>query len=220
MMQATKPILAIETSEKLCGAAIYFSDDKFYQYCINNKNIHSEKLFHLIDTLCVSAGIKITDLEYIAVSNGPGSFTGLRIGLSAVKGLAVGAGIPILPVPTFEALAFQAGEYLPAGTIFFIANKVNTDEVYIQCFKKNELTVETVSHLKIVKKDDVQSIAGKELIFGNINSISNIKKISAPDPLYVAKWAKQAGSGNVLENFDFFEPDYIKEFLIKGAKNA
>lgn len=219
-MQATKPILAIETSEKLCGAAIYFSDEKYYSYCINNKNIHSEKLFHLIDTLFLSSGININELEYIAVSNGPGSFTGLRIGLAAVKGLAVGAAIPILPVPTFEALALQVGEYLGAGTVYYIANKVNTDEVYIQSFKKGEVSVETLTPLKIVMKDEVQNIAGKELIFGNINSICNIKKISAPEPLYVAKWSRKFGSGNLLENFDFFEPDYIKEFLIKGAKNA
>lgn len=218
-MQENKPVLAIETSEKLCGAAIYFSDDKYYQICINNKNIHSEKLFEIIDSVCKSAGVVISSLGYIAVSNGPGSFTGLRIGLAAVKGLAVGAGIPILPVPTFEALALQVCGYLKNNSYFFIANKVNTDEVYLQKFMKSGISFEVVEPLRIVKKIEIPGIIGEELIFGNIAS-TNIHSISAPDPLFIAKWAKKLGSDKILENYDFFEPDYIKEFLIKGEKNV
>jgi tRNA threonylcarbamoyladenosine biosynthesis protein TsaB len=219
-MQQDKPILAIETSEKICGAAIYFSKDKYFQFSINFKNIHSEKLFQVIDSLCVSAGVKITDFEYIAVSNGPGSFTGLRIGLSAVKGLAIGAGLPILPVPTFEALALQISRFVADETSYFIANKVNTDEVYLQGFKKSGGGVSEVLPLKIVKKEEIENYAGKELIFGNVNFTGNIHNISAPDALYVAEWARTAGKGKELADFDFFEPDYIKEFLIKGAKNV
>jgi len=218
-MQENKPILAIETSERLCGASIYFSDDKHYEFSLVNKNIHSEKLFEIIDFLIKSAGIKVADLDYIAVSNGPGSFTGLRIGVAAVKGLALGAGLSLMPVPTFEALALQVSRFVPEGAFYYVANKVNTDEVYLQKFQKSKEHFDLTEALKIIKKSDVPSVTGAELLFGNAVVERDIRRVSCPDPLFVAKWAKYFGGDKLLTDYDFFEPDYIKEFLIKGVKN-
>ena len=74
------------------------------------------------------------DLKMIAVSDGPGSFTGLRIGMSAAKGMADALSIPIIPVPTFEALALQISSFLDENEIV-IANKINRDEVYFAKFQ-------------------------------------------------------------------------------------
>ena len=98
-MSEDKPILSIETSGNLCGACIYFSDEKYFEASLNLRNSHSEKLFEQIDFVIKSSRIKITNLKCIAVSAGPGSFTGLRIGMSAAKGLAFGTSLPIVPVP-------------------------------------------------------------------------------------------------------------------------
>jgi len=83
-----KPILAFETSESICGVCIYFSDEKYFSSAVNLKYSHSEMIFEITDCLLKLAGIQTADLVAIAVSEGPGSFTGLRIGFSAAKGLA------------------------------------------------------------------------------------------------------------------------------------
>ncbi len=105
---------------------------------------------NLIENVMNSAEIKINDIGAIAVSAGPGSFTGLRIGMSAAKGLAFGASIPIIPVPTFEALSFQICSYLPDNEEFIIANKVNVEEVYFAKFKKIQLGYAFIEDLQVL----------------------------------------------------------------------
>ena len=90
-MVEQKPILAFETSENLCGVCIYFSDEKYFSSIINLKHSHSEKIFEAAEWLFRISEIQPADLDLVAVSDGPGSFTGLRIGFSAAKGIAYGA---------------------------------------------------------------------------------------------------------------------------------
>ena len=90
------------------------------------KNIHSEKLLEVVEAVLKKSLVKINEVGSIAVSSGPGSFTGLRIGMSAAKGLAFGANLPIISVPTFEALALKICDIIPDKTEFVICNKVNT----------------------------------------------------------------------------------------------
>ncbi|MEJ2616745.1 MAG: tRNA (adenosine(37)-N6)-threonylcarbamoyltransferase complex dimerization subunit type 1 TsaB [Ignavibacteriaceae bacterium] len=113
-----KPILALETSQNLCSACVFYSDSKFFEMNFKLKNAHAEKLFESIEHVMNSAGIGTIDIGAIAISAGPGSFTGLRIGMSAAKGMAYGASIPIIPVPTFEALSLQVCNYLPDNREF------------------------------------------------------------------------------------------------------
>ena len=134
-MSEVKPILAIETSEAICSAALYFSTDKYYASSIKLKHSHSEKLFETIDFLFHQAEIERNQISSVAVSGGPGSFTGLRIGMAAAKGIARGTGVPLIVVPTFEALAYQLSSYISDSKEFIIANKVNKDEVYYSKFK-------------------------------------------------------------------------------------
>ena len=79
-MSEDKPILSIETSESICGVCVFFTETKYFESQIYLKNSHAEKLFEIIDYVMRSAGIETSDLDKIAVSSGPGSFTGLRIG--------------------------------------------------------------------------------------------------------------------------------------------
>ena len=129
------PILSIETSQSCCGACVYFDENKFFEMSVNHKNVHAEKIFEIIDSVIKSSGITLKDLGAIAVSSGPGSFTGLRIGMSAAKGIGFGASLPIIAVPTFEALAYQLSNTLKDGTEFVIANNVNSEEIYFAKFQ-------------------------------------------------------------------------------------
>jgi tRNA threonylcarbamoyladenosine biosynthesis protein TsaB len=219
-MTEEKPILAIETSENLCGACIYFSDDKYFESNVQLKNIHSEKIYEGIEYVINSAEIQIKDLSHIAVSSGPGSFTGLRIGMSAAKGLAFGASLPIVPVPTFEALALQISGFLSEGTNFIIANKVKADEIYFAQFQIKSNSYIFTESLKIIGINELKSVYKSSLIYGNtgINHQNVLKNnISAPYSVFVAKWSKLFGKDLVTFNYDYLEPSYLKNFIIKES---
>ncbi len=222
-MSKDKPILSIETSGSLCGACVYFSDEKYFEASLNFKNSHSEKLFEQIDFVIKSSGLKITDLNCIAVSSGPGSFTGLRIGMSAAKGLAFGASLPIVPVPTFEAFAFQISKYLPDGSIFSIANNVNVEELYYSKFKIKDNSYIFVENLQIINKKDFQICNQDAVTFGNslLNSQSiSHSSLSSPKPFFVAKWCRQFGDSLLTFDYDYLEPNYFKNFIVKGQKDV
>lgn len=97
-------ILAIETATAVCAAAIVTEDKVLRERSLFEHHIHSEKLLTMIDDVQKHAG----DYDAIAVSIGPGSFTGLRIGVSVAKGLAFALDKPPVAVPTLEALAWRA----------------------------------------------------------------------------------------------------------------
>src|SRR3972149_6461465 len=98
-------ILAVETSTLAGGAALLDGDRLVGESALNIRPTHSERLMAAVDHLLHLSGWELGQLEGLAVAIGPGSFTGLRIGISAVKGLALGLGIPVAAVPTLDALA-------------------------------------------------------------------------------------------------------------------
>lgn len=212
-----KPILAFETSENICGVCIYFSDYKYFSTSINLKHSHSELIFEIADNLFKLAEITPVDLGSIAVSEGPGSFTGLRIGFSAAKGIAYGAKLPIIPIPTYEALAFQLTSILKENEEFVISNKVNRDEVYFSRFQMKGNNYIFVEDLTILNKElFIQKSKGVK-VFGNSAPMAEQQVLypSLPDPLFVAKWAIEYGMEKKTFNIDFLEPNYLKEFIIK-----
>jgi len=222
-MNDLKPILAIETSDVLCGCALYFSEEHFYSTSLVLKNSHSSKLFSLIEYILKESRIDPQELDSVAVSEGPGSFTGLRIGMSAAKGIAVGAGLPIVPVPTFEAFAFQLSQFLNDGTNFIIANRVNKNEVYYARFQVDSNNYIFVEQLTILNNTDFIRKSTNIKTFGNAASIlgepvSERKTPSAPAPEFVASWARNFGMNRKTSNYDYLEPNYLKNFHIKEKK--
>jgi tRNA threonylcarbamoyladenosine biosynthesis protein TsaB len=97
-------ILAIDSSSNTLSVALETETQIFHEE-IDRANGHSEYLMECADSLCKSAGIRPSDLNMVACMKGPGSFTGLRIGFSAAKGIALALGIPLIAVPTLDCLA-------------------------------------------------------------------------------------------------------------------
>jgi tRNA threonylcarbamoyladenosine biosynthesis protein TsaB len=105
-------ILAIETSTMLGGVAVMDDKDGLVsEVRVNVKATLSERLMTGLDFVLSQSGLGLDDMDVLAVSTGPGSFTGLRIGLSTAKGLSFSTGLPIVAVPTLEAFAWG----LPCG---------------------------------------------------------------------------------------------------------
>jgi tRNA threonylcarbamoyladenosine biosynthesis protein TsaB len=100
-------ILGIETSTKTGSVAIASEKSVIAQYSLNIEVTHSERLMATVDRVLKDTGIVMSQFDGFAVAVGPGSFTGLRIGLSTVKGLALATGKPVAAVPTLKGLAWN-----------------------------------------------------------------------------------------------------------------
>jgi len=128
-------ILAIETSTMLGGIALMDEFMLIAESRLNVKSTHSERLMTEIEHCLKQSGVKISDIDVFAVATGPGSFTGLRIGLSTVKGFSYATGRPIVSVPTLEALAWNFPYSAhPVCTMLDARKK----EVYAALFKWEE----------------------------------------------------------------------------------
>lgn len=104
-------ILAVDSSAVTASAAVLEDETVVSCFHIHNKLTHSEKLLPMIDAALKFAGYRFRDVGLLAVSHGPGSFTGIRIGIATVKGLAFEAGLPCAAVSTLYALARNAAFY-------------------------------------------------------------------------------------------------------------
>ncbi len=141
-------VLAIDTSTMLGGVAVM--DDLLglvAEVRFNVKSTHSERLMTSIEYVLKQSGYTIADMDFFAVAIGPGSFTGLRIGLSTVKGFSYATGKPIVSVPTLEALAhnFPFSQY-PVCTMLDARKK----EVYAALFKwKDDSFIRLIDEMSI-----------------------------------------------------------------------
>jgi len=213
------PILAVETSGDNCSVALLFNDKNFVEMNYQQKHIHSQKLIEMIDTVLKNAQLRLNQCKAIAVSMGPGSFTGLRIGLSTVKGLAFGANIPIIPVPTFDAYAYHISKYIKAGTKFVIAMNANGDEYYFSKYIKHDEKVDIVDNLKLVEKNNLQSLIFiDELVYGDSFIESTLKEALGITALKIGRWAYLLGYDLLTSNYDYLEPNYFKKFIVKGKR--
>ena len=100
-------ILAIESSSMTASAAILNDNLVVAEYTLNHRKTHSQTLLPMIDEICRTSETDINTVDYIAVSAGPGSFTGLRIGSSTGKGIGLALDKQVVSVPTLEALAYN-----------------------------------------------------------------------------------------------------------------
>ncbi|QZY54267.1 tRNA (adenosine(37)-N6)-threonylcarbamoyltransferase complex dimerization subunit type 1 TsaB [Crassaminicella profunda] len=100
-------ILALDTSSIVATVAVMDEGQLIGEYIINHKRTHSQKLMPMIEALLKSCELTMEDIDLVAVAKGPGSFTGLRIGVATAKGLAHAVDIPVVGISTLDALAFN-----------------------------------------------------------------------------------------------------------------
>ena len=101
-------ILALETSTELGSCALWRDGEVLERTCPTGRS-HSETLLPLVRELLAEAGLKVSQLDAIAFGVGPGAFTGLRVACGGAQGLAVAAGLPLIPVTSLETIASLAG---------------------------------------------------------------------------------------------------------------
>jgi len=128
-------ILALETATQVCGAALCQDDTAVSQAHLRRPRIHSKRLTPLIEDVLAHGGVAAEALDAVAVSVGPGSYTGLRIGVSTAKGWARAVDADLIGVPTLEAYAARLRPMARPGDVICALLDARRDEVYAGAFR-------------------------------------------------------------------------------------
>lgn len=160
-------ILGIESAALVASVAILDEDITIAEYTTNFKKTHSETLLPMLDEIIKMTGIDCSELSAIAVSGGPGSFTGLRIGAACAKGLGLALDLPLIHVPTLDAMALNI---YSSDAIIVPIMDARRNQVYTGIYKND-------SNLGIIK--DSMAVAIDELfeILRDLDNKEEIKKI-------------------------------------------
>ena len=230
-------ILSIETATRICSVAL-FSDNKIIG-CLESEdeNAHSRILHILIDRLFKESGTSMSQLDAVAVSKGPGSYTGLRIGVSTAKGLCYGRDIPVIAVNSLEALAygmravsFEKGT--DSNTLFIPMIDARRIEVFTAIYNSNLETIRETS-AEIITTDSLTDYSTYHLVLGgdgadtcheilNRDNITILPHFNASAANLLIP-AQRAMESRQFENTAYFEPFYLKDFIagkshVKGLK--
>ena len=203
-------ILAIESSSIVCGCALYV--DKI---CIDideivKPQIHSERLPVVVNKILRDNNIIASNLDGIAVSNGPGSYTGLRIGLSLAKGLAASAKIPIIPISTLEVIncsISRSGKY-------WVVLHSHKNIVFAQRFNSGKPDSR-------IECREFDSKRYKNVVGFNLDKFYEQKKyeFSAPSSKNVGKLGIEKFNQLAEKNISLIVPNYISNINNKRIEN-
>ncbi len=224
-------ILNLETATKSCSVAIGKDGDvvALKELC-TEKFSHAEKLHLFIEEVIVEAGITLSDLDAIAVGKGPGSYTGLRIGVSAAKGLAYGLDIPLLSIYTLETLTVCQIRNYPAAKLFCPMLDARRMEVYSAIYDRQLNQIEPVE--AIILESDFRHKYLKEeqlVFFGSgaeklkdvlLDSHAIYDKEKYPSSSDMVSISEKKYNDSEFEDKAYFEPFYLKDFIAGKPKKA
>ena len=218
--------LSIETTNEVCSVAIWKNDTIIcFQEC-HIKQSHASLLMPLIESILRISCISKKELSAIAISAGPGSYTGLRIGTSTAKGLCYALGIPLLSLPTFTFWAEYMKRYNFENFLLCPVMDARRMDVYCSIFDNTLQTIQA-TECKTIDKNSFGNLLEKQkiLFFGiGIEKIQNTINPTPnaffrdhyPSAYYMGKMCYQKYVEKKTENIIYYEPMYLKEFQIKN----
>jgi len=222
-------ILNIETATQICSVSLAKDGKVIALRESNEKNSHASLLSIFIDEVINEASISLNDIQAIAISKGPGSYTGLRIGVSTAKGLAYGLGVPLISVSTLQAMAWGLSSKLEnqENTLFAPMIDARRMEVYSAFYNsKNEIVkeisadiIDSDSYLNFLQQHKIiffgdgadkckEAISHENATFVEMN----------PSSAFMAQIAQTKFENQQFENVAYFEPFYLKDFIATKPK--
>jgi tRNA threonylcarbamoyladenosine biosynthesis protein TsaB len=223
-------ILSIETSTAVCSVALHENGRLLTVMEVHQEYSHASKLGTLVNELMKISEIKINTINGIAVSSGPGSYTGLRIGTSLAKGLCYSLDIPLVAVPTLKILA--AGVSPLHREDIFLCPMIDARrmEVYCQVFDSNLEEYEPVNSVVVDERSFEKFLNIKPVIFFGNGALKcravivhkNAKFLADinPSATQLGNLAFRKFSRGEVENVFDFVPHYLKEFFFKKKAEA
>jgi tRNA threonylcarbamoyladenosine biosynthesis protein TsaB len=222
-----RQILAIETATPVCSVALRKSDGRIIEKRVEGAGVHSEKTFLFINELLKSAGLTMPEIDAVLFSHGPGSYTGLRIGAAAVKGLLFERNISLFLFPTLLSYAYgaQSREVSPSHSIHAVIDA-----------RRNHLYIQTVSgDLKAIGKPKISdieqirsSIKAGDTVIGTgwerlrLDAEANVRKVGS-EGISAVSLLKAFGNESLMNHFqkadpELFEPNYISMSQVNNSE--
>lgn len=215
-------ILAVDAATEACSVALYNDGEinSVFEVCPQQ---HSQKLLPFIDQVLVDSGLTLSQLDGIAYGQGPGSFTGVRIGVSVTQGLAFGADLPVTGVSNLAMMAQQAIEQHQAQSVV-AAIDARMSEIYLACYQNMNglaqlLDNEIVIKPELLQKDDFQiqnsmSVGTgwgtyNEQLSTCFNATSSI--IELPDAKFMLALALDAFNKGAGVAAELAQPNYVRD---------
>ena len=224
----TMMILCLETATPVCSVALNSACCTLALRETEGQNAHSEKITNFIKAVMEEAGIGYSQLDAVAVSQGPGSYTGLRIGVSTAKGICYAADLPMMAIDTLEAMAYgmkeKLGGQLDPDNLLIPMIDARRMEVYASVFDANLQKINDTAALVIdensfeeLRKDHRLWLFGDgapklNKVFENQQNI-NIIEGFRPSAAYMRRLAEQALQQQHFVDVAYFEPFYLKDFI-------
>lgn len=215
-------ILSIETATPVCAVAIHEEGNLIAEARLLKDKSHSGQLAVLIQQLLQHCNLKENQLSAIAVSEGPGSYTGLRIGVSTAKGLCYGLDIPLIAISSLTALAAQVKEFAVHEDFLIPMFDARRMEVYAQVLNGNLEILQNTTPV-IIDENSFGNIIGDQRVymFGDgsekcrpVFSEKNVIFLKGiiPSAASVGELAYEKYIKNQFADVAYFEPFYLKEF--------
>jgi len=231
-------ILNIETSTQVCSVSLSVDGKTIGIQESHTKNSHAEQITIFIQQVISKAGYGFQDLDAVAVSKGPGSYTGLRIGVSTAKGLCYALDKPLIAISTLEAMALGMNERIADkdlnNTLFCPMIDARRMEVYCAMFDSNIKMVREIKAEIIDENSFANELKTNTLIFGGDGAPKCKEVLSKsqktiflddflPSSRFMSQLAEQKFNDNNFEDVAYFEPFYLKDFVagiprVKGLR--
>lgn len=224
-------ILSLETSTTVCSVALHKQGVLLDTLEDHTPNSHSALLTVLVENILKKQKLEVNELDAIAVSIGPGSYTGLRIGASVAKGLAYGAEIPVIAIPTLKVIAsalLESGNEIDDSALICPMIDARRMEVYSALYSQN---LEIIKEIKpeIIDEHSYKDILKDNKIYFCGNGAEKCKEIINNENSFfiddIFASAKMMGDlaykkfqNNEFENVAYFEPFYLKNAVVTKPK--
>jgi tRNA threonylcarbamoyladenosine biosynthesis protein TsaB len=236
-------ILAIETATKVCSIAVLVEDELLEarvlgETWLNVPQVHAERIAIMISNLLNDLHLKYKDLDAVSVSIGPGSFTGLRIGLSVAKGIAYALDKKLIAVPTLDAIAYKL-RGLDGGRVIIPVIHARGEEFYYASFKFENRDLTMLKGYHVAKANDIAvEFAGEQNVlfvgeevkkFSDSGSVKKLERELTeklftieiyPSASSVAYLAAEKFKKREFSDVRSIVPLYIKDFLAVKGKPA
>lgn len=222
-------ILSIETSTTVCSVALTRDGSTLATQKLFLEKSHSTLLTVVIDTLLAHTEVKKEDLSAIAVSKGPGSYTGLRIGVSTAKGLCYALDKPLIAVNTLHAMAQEVSQYASKGEWLCPMLDARRMEVYTSLFNSDLDEIQETRALVLDENSFSETLQKNNVLFFGNGSDKFRDLISTNDRVhFIAGVTPSASAVGILatdllkadefEDVAYFEPFYLKDFVATRPK--
>lgn len=222
-------ILNIETSTTVCSVALGRDGKSIALKELNDGYTHSENLTLFIRDILKEANVAFSAIDAIAVSKGPGSYTGLRIGVSTAKGLCFSLDKPLIGINTLQSMAslkplLKEEEILKDQFLFCPMIDARRMEVYCAFYDCSNREIRKTEAIIVDENSFADILANYKVVFFGDGAEKCIEKLAQhknaifadnvfPSAKYMTTLAEQAFASSRFENLAYFEPYYLKEFV-------